>query len=124
MRSAWSPQRRLLVTGIAALMLSACSNGVPEAPTGSTPCPAWPNYPTDDHSNGRSPFLGCANAVNLRDMVETPTDLDHGRTLGPANGEREAHAVRAYEQGQIKDFPNVNGPRTFSMPGATTGGSQ
>ena len=121
-RSPVLPQAMLLL-----LALSACASGTTEVPgvAGPPPCPAWVNFPADDHSNAGSPYLGCTNAGNLRNMVDNPNDLDQGRPLGPANGERETRAVHAYEQGQVKAPIDQNAPRPlFVMPGATTGGTQ
>lgn len=109
------------------IVLSACASGTTEVPgvAAAPPCPAWVDFPADHHSNAGSPYLGCTNAANLRSMVANPNDLQQGRSLGPADGERETNAVRTYEQGQVKNFSDQNAPRPFFvLPGATTGGSQ
>lgn len=67
-----------------------------------SPCPAWVNYPKDDHINEGSPYLGCTNRANLEQMLDDKQDVAAGRTLAPANGERESNAVKAYEEGKTK----------------------
>lgn len=108
---------------IAVLGLAGC-NSAPEVPSlaMTRACPQWVNFPVDDHSNGGSPYLGCTNAANLQTMVATPGDLENGRELGAANGERATLGVEAYQQGKIKDFSNANAPQpVFFAPG---GGGQ
>jgi type IV pilus biogenesis protein CpaD/CtpE len=65
------------------------------------PCPSWAVDPADRHSNADSATLGCVSALNLRAMVEDQADLERGRKLGPASGERETRAVEAYQQGKV-----------------------
>jgi len=97
--------------------------GVPES--ASTPaCPQWANDPVDDHANQGSPYLGCTNDVNLLRMVERPQDLQQGRTLGPASGERQAGAVKAYDTDKVKGFSGDTASKTATSNGATTGGGQ
>jgi len=43
-------------------------------------------------------------------MVENPGDLDHGRALGPANGDREILGLDAYTQGKDKASPAAGAP--------------
>jgi type IV pilus biogenesis protein CpaD/CtpE len=108
---------------IAVLGLAGCTSAseVPSLATTRT-CPQWVNFPIDDHSNAGSPYLGCTNANNLQTMIATPGDLEHGRELGPANGERATLGVETYQQGKIKDFSNANAPApVFFAPG---GGGQ
>jgi type IV pilus biogenesis protein CpaD/CtpE len=92
---------RLLCTGIV-LAASACAP-LP-VPTAQQPCPQWVLFPPDYFSNADSPYLGCVVATNLRANAADPADLERGRPLAPANGERETRAVEAYEQGKIKPF--------------------
>jgi type IV pilus biogenesis protein CpaD/CtpE len=101
--------------------LSACA-GAPQTPpiAMSRSCPPWVEYPVDRHSNAGSPYLGCTNANNLQTMLDAPGDIDHGRALGPANGERETIGVENYQQGKIKDFENANAPQpVFFAPGGS-----
>jgi type IV pilus biogenesis protein CpaD/CtpE len=42
---------------------------------------------------------GCANAINLMQMVERERDLFHGRKLGPAPAAPAAHAAERYIDG-------------------------
>lgn len=109
------------VLGIGAMSLaSGCTTGPPPPPPMSTaaqPCPQWAIYPLDIHSGQDSPYLGCTVEYNLRAMVANPADLDHGRTLGPADGERESRAIEAYRQGKVKPFEGSG------ASGATSSGS-
>ncbi len=75
-------------------------SGVRTAPTAGLPCPPWVEFPADAHSNADSEYLGCANAVNLHNMLASPGDLARGRTLGPASGERETLGVDRYNEGK------------------------
>ena len=104
---------------------SGCApvEGVPES-AGIHPCPNFANDPIDTHANQGSPYLGCTNDVNLLRMVERPQDLQQGRALGPASGERQAGAVKAYETDKVKGFSDSGAPKTGSFTGATTGAGQ
>jgi type IV pilus biogenesis protein CpaD/CtpE len=89
------------------LVASGCSGGpVPPlpVPTAEQPCPQWVLFPPDYNSNADSPYLGCTVAINLRANVANPADLERGRPLRPADGERESRAVEAYQQGKVKPF--------------------
>lgn len=97
--------------------------GVPES-AGVHPCPNWANDPVDDHGNQGSPYLGCTNDINLIKMVERPQDLQQGRTLGPASGERQAGAVKAYDTDKVKEFSGNTTSKTATSTGVTTGGGQ
>lgn len=116
---------RLLLAGIAVMTLSAgCAKHAPVAAAAS-PCPPWVDYPADMHSNDPSPYLGCANRVNLDEMLDDKHDLVAGRKLGPANGERESRAVKAYEEGKTKTAPSGGasaGPSILFQGGSSTGG--
>ena len=46
--------------------------------------------------------VGCANAANLGAMVAEPGDVEHGKELAPADGERAALGVAAYRAGTAK----------------------
>jgi type IV pilus biogenesis protein CpaD/CtpE len=94
------------------------------APTASQPCPSWVEFPAATHSNLGSAYLGCTNHVNIRTMLERPADLEHGRPVGPAGGERESLAVETYNHGKTKlskDTSNGASP-TVIMPAAVGGG--
>lgn len=83
-------------------------------------CLAAPEIVAQRHANGTR-YVPCANGANLRAMVADPADLGEGRTLGPANGEREALAVKTYEQGQIKPLGQTG---TQAATSSTAGGGQ
>jgi type IV pilus biogenesis protein CpaD/CtpE len=84
-------------------------------PTAAQPCPPYVLFPAALYSEADSPYIGCTVAVNLRTQAERPADLDHGRPLGPADGQRETLAVETYQQGKIKAFPA--GSSTTIAPG-------
>jgi hypothetical protein len=76
------------------------------------------------HDNAESVNLGCTNRNNLRGMVEDKHDLDHGRTLGPADAERESQAVKRYEEGSVKEAtPASSSPGALLIPTASPQGS-
>jgi pilus assembly protein CpaD len=52
------------------------------------------------NSNQPTSNYGCASMRNLGLMLANPADLDRGRALGRADGERASRAVRAYRQGK------------------------
>ena len=84
-----------------AILLAGCA-AEPRRAAQSQTCPAWVDYPADPHSNKGSVWLGCANRENLKAMLDNKHDLATGRSLGPADGERESSAVEAYEAGKTK----------------------
>lgn len=119
-----------LLAATLTLALAACASQPPPKPASKaaavTPCPPWVDYPANLHSNANSPYLGCANRANLEQMLVDKHDLVRGRKLGPANGERESSAVKAYEQGKIK-LPNSSGASsgaTLLLQGGSQGGTQ
>jgi len=110
----------MLVTGMM-LAISGCASP-PEPPavrTAEAPCPSWTGSPTDHHSNVLPSDLGCVSTVNLQAMVSKAADLEHGRPLGPANGERATLAVEAYQQGKVKGAAQ-GGSASGSASGGTT----
>jgi type IV pilus biogenesis protein CpaD/CtpE len=123
-----APERRLIaLIGVLMTALPGCSTNTDAAPPAALaagPCPSWVAYPADRHGNAGSPYLGCVNAVNLQSMVDDPRDLERGRTLGPANGERESLGVGTYQRGRMPPFKDSNAPRpTISLPGQASGTS-
>jgi hypothetical protein len=78
-------------------------------------CPQWVKFPADHHSEADSPYLGCISAANLKAMLANPADLDRGRPAGPANGEREASAIEAYQQGKVKVFQGASASGAVSQ---------
>jgi hypothetical protein len=66
---------------------------------------------------------GCSNAVNLGAMVADPHDVEQGKALVPADGERVAVGIAEYQTGKAKP----SGAQASGAPaptGATTGGAQ
>jgi len=103
------------------LVVSGCASEPPLPPLGrdaGRSCPQWTLFPVNRYSNADSPYLGCVSAVNLRAMVADPADLERGRPLGPADGERQTGAIEAYRQGKIKPFQGAGA----SSPSSSGGG--
>lgn len=117
---------RLLPAALAVIALEAgcIDEHAPVAVQSS--CPAWVEYPKDDHLNDPSPYLGCTNRANLEQMLDDKQDLAAGRTLGPASGEREGNAVKAYQEGKTKTTPSgsSSGGAAILLPGSGTTGPQ
>ena len=115
---------RLLPAALALIaLLSGCIDE--HAPLAvESPCPAWVDYPKDNHINDGSPYLGCANRVNLEQMLDNKQDVAAGRTLGPASGEREGNAVKAYQEGKTKTTPSgsSSGTSAILLPSVGTTG--
>jgi type IV pilus biogenesis protein CpaD/CtpE len=88
------------------LAASGCTGALP-VPTAAQPCPQWVLFPPDYNSNAESPYLGCTVALNLSVNAANRADLERGRPLGPAEGQRETLAVETYQQGKVKPFPAV-----------------
>lgn len=65
-------------------------------------CADWSKPSGIDPHNRPSSHIGCASARNLAVMVADPADLVHGRTLGPADGVREADALRRYRDDNVR----------------------
>lgn len=96
-----SSRLHLLLAGLTTtVLLAGCTSQ--HAPVMASPCPAWVDYPADIHSNDGSPYLGCVNKANLDQMLVDKHDLKKGRALAPANGARQAKAVKDYEEGKTK----------------------
>ncbi|MEJ0062569.1 MAG: CpaD family pilus assembly lipoprotein [Alphaproteobacteria bacterium] len=92
--------------------------------TEARPCPPWAAVPAFRHGNADAPYLGCANHVNLANMLESPSDLDQGRPLGFADGERETVVLKDYDQNKSTGFKETNAPKSaLGAPASTTGGS-
>ena len=116
--------RGLVAVAALAAALSGCVNEPPLSAE-PRPCPPWVDYPVDNHSNRDSPYLGCSNDVNLLKMVERPSDLDQGRSLGAANAGRQADAVKNYDKDQVKPFLDSSSHPSqagSSITGGSSGG--
>ncbi len=112
---------RVTLAAAFAVALAGCEVNEPPLSATPRPCPAWVDYPIDNHSNRDSPYLGCSNDVNLLRMVERPKDLDQGRPLGPANGGRLGDAVKNYDKDAVKPFLD-SGSRPSQSGTTVTGG--
>lgn len=76
------------------------------------------------HADYFAAHYGCVNQANLRAMIDNPADLENGRALGPASGERESLGVEAYNHGKVES-PKSGGSAvpTIVLP-TSTGGNQ
>lgn len=117
----WMP---FILGAFCTLALMGCADtGNTEVLATETPCPPWTDFPADKNDNNGSPYLGCSGNLNLVNMLDKPSDLETGRALGPASGEREALAVREYNQNKNASFANPNAPTAIPiMLGASASG--
>jgi type IV pilus biogenesis protein CpaD/CtpE len=65
-------------------------------------CPDWSRNLGFDPLNLPLSNLGCANAANLGLMIADPKDLVRGRSIGEADGAREAEAIVRYRADKVK----------------------
>jgi len=108
-----------------ALLLVGAAAARADDSTGDRTCSHWAQLAGSDHSNAEPADLGCTNRRNLEHMVEAPLDLERGRSLGPADAEREAHAVKIYEEGKVQFIGSSAGPAGFVLgPATPTQGTQ
>lgn len=83
-------------------------------------CPDWTkdvnrNYANSVHSN-----FGCANAINLGQMIANPTDLIRPNGPGLIDGEYAAGAISRYHKGKTK--PLLEGSTSGASPTSSGGG--
>jgi|GEM_PF-5878130 len=85
----------------------------------SQPCPRWTDTPLNRTVGDDAVGLGCANTMNIRAMAERPEDLEHGRPIGPADGEHATKAVENYQQGKAANGHGAAGAApAIVIPGA------
>lgn len=68
------------------------------------PCPDWSVESGTDFANNPHSNFGCATRTNLGLMIDNPRDLARGRSLGPADGVREAEAIARYRRGEVTEL--------------------
>jgi hypothetical protein len=87
-------------------------------------CGRWNSDLGANHDNAPTFNGPCANTHNLEQMIQVKSDLRQGRPLGPANAEREAAAVKRYEEGKVKTESDYKSSSAVSMFGysASSGG--
>jgi pilus assembly protein CpaD len=92
------------------------------------PCPNWSKTPPLRYTNTHASNFGCANAVNLGQMVASPADLAEGRPLAAADGTPAAAAVNRYLNDKVQlpaaaAIGPITSPGTAATGGAATSGS-
>ena len=112
--------RALAGSAILLAGLAGCTEDVVPRPVAVGECPPWGQSPPRFYENGPSVGGGCAQNVNLLNMVERASDTVSGRPLGPANGELQSLAVKNYETDKVT--PLMGGSTTSSVGGSS--GSQ
>jgi pilus assembly protein CpaD len=86
-------------------------------------CPNWSKRPQLGYTNTHASNFGCANAVNLGQMVASPADLAEGRPLAAADGTPAAAAVNRYLNDKVQ-LPAAASIGSFSASSsAPTGGA-
>ena len=70
-------------------------------------------------SAGRVLPFGCANALNLRAMVENPADMETGRDLAAPIGENAVRAVGRSRDGVAVPLPASGSSEAPGAPGAS-----
>jgi type IV pilus biogenesis protein CpaD/CtpE len=117
-----------LAAGLALLaLLSGCASPREgRAPSAAdAACLPWVEFPASPRANRDLNYVGCTNEENLRSMVAVPEDLQHGRALGPASGERESLGVERYNLGKAGPEKSAGSASpTIIMPAAGGGASQ
>ncbi len=70
-------------------------------------------------SSWHNPYLGlgCSQARNLAVQIEEPHDLLTGRSLGPADAERQSLAIQNYRNGEEKDLMREGTRSSFGSSG-------
>jgi len=120
---------RIVSMAAASIVLSAMMvpHGQAAAEVASDPCSGrLTTGIVSDHANAPTFGGGCVNKNNIENMVQQKSDLTQGRPLGPANAEREAQAVKRYEEGKVKTESDYKGTSPVSIFGgsSSSGGGQ
>jgi hypothetical protein len=85
------------------VVLAGCGwSGYPGPDTARNPCAFADGRPPAGAAEIGPLPVGCANAANLGAMVADPGDVEHGKELAPADGERAALGVVEYQGGKAK----------------------
>ena len=85
----------------------------------STPaCPNWSGYPAAGDNNANSSNWGCATAIGLARIVESPADLVEGRRGGPTDANSAAAAVQRVETDRVF-LPGAAGLSQVGIAGGT-----
>jgi type IV pilus biogenesis protein CpaD/CtpE len=117
-------RKTLILISTGFLMLTGCDSLYPPTPKPdntikvtqtskgavATPptCLPWSSATTDPYDNQPFPQFGCANARNLALMVDQPSDLVHGRDMGPASGVMAVGAMRRYYSNQTRGLVDTD----------------
>ena len=82
-------------------------------------CPNTVMHATRNYMNAESPQFGCANVINLGQMVANPRDLLSGAGDAPANTEKAAQGIRLWRE----DTPAFVAPQNTKSGSSGFGGS-
>ena len=74
-----------------------------------------------DFSNSHPSNFGCANIVDLANIVDSPGDLVRGRRGGPTDAIPAASAVQRYEADRVV-LPTSTGLTAIGVAGGTPAG--
>lgn len=104
------------------IALAGCGwSGYPDPGDARNPCAFADGRPPAGAAEIAPLPVGCTNAANLGAMVADPDDIERGKELAPADGERAALGVAEYQAGKAKTAaPQSSG----SAAAPSTGGGQ
>lgn len=111
--------------GLLVLALAGCaSTPADRLDAGQRTAQAQPGCPPNPTGGGEAspPERGCWNRANLARMLADPADLNQGRSLGPAAGDREAVIVDSYRRGENRPAASQNTARPTLLIGGPSGG--
>ena len=106
-----------------AVALAGCGwSGYPDPGDARNPCYFADGQPPAGAAEIGPLPIGCTNAVNLGAMVADPGDVERGKELAPADGERAALGVVEYQAGKAKSAAPQSSGSAAAAP--SMGGSQ
>ncbi|RMD89976.1 MAG: hypothetical protein D6807_02685 [Alphaproteobacteria bacterium] len=82
-------------------------------------CPSTIMHATRNYMNAPSPQFGCANVINLGQMVADPRDLVTGRSGAAANTEKATQGIQLWRE----DTPAIVAPQNTDSGTSSFGGS-
>ncbi len=82
-------------------------------------CPSTVMHATRNYMNAASPQFGCANVINLGQMIANPRDLLTGAEGAPPNAEKASQGIRLWRE----DTPVIVAPKNTKSGSSGFGGS-